>query len=69
MAIDPVCGMTVNEGRAKHRAVHEGTSFYFCSAGCASAFERTPHKYLSAGYRPSKLSAFRDWLRATFFKQ
>jgi Cu+-exporting ATPase len=44
--LDPVCGMTVSK-RSPHRHDHEGTSHFFCSAGCRSAFASDPQKYLS----------------------
>ena len=31
---DPVCGMQVDPAEAKHRAEHEGTTYYFCSDRC-----------------------------------
>jgi xanthine dehydrogenase accessory factor len=41
--VDPVCGMTVaGEGRALR---HDGTDYYFCSAGCRQAFEQDPDAY------------------------
>ncbi len=45
--IDPVCGMTVDVADARHRTVHEGRTFYFCSAGCLESFEAEPAKYLT----------------------
>ena len=44
--IDPVCGMTVDPATAKHKAEHQGQSYYFCSAGCRTKFVATPAKYL-----------------------
>jgi xanthine dehydrogenase accessory factor len=44
-AIDPVCGMTVDVADARYRTVHEGTTIYFCSAGCLEAFEADPARY------------------------
>ena len=44
--IDPVCGMTVDPATAKHKAEHQGHSYYFCSAGCRTKFVATPAKYL-----------------------
>ena len=44
-AIDPVCGMTVDIADARYRTVHEGTTIYFCSAGCLEAFEADPARY------------------------
>ncbi len=46
-AIDPVCGMTVDVADARYRTVHEGQTFYFCSAGCLESFEADPAKYLA----------------------
>lgn len=43
--IDPVCGMTVDVASARYRSVHEGTTYYFCSAGCLQRFEDEPAKY------------------------
>src|SRR5690554_6307823 len=31
---DPVCGMMVDPGTAKHRHVHDGQDYVFCSLGC-----------------------------------
>ena len=45
MAIDPVCKMTVDEDTAEHVAEHEGKKYYFCAAGCKTAFEEDPGKY------------------------
>jgi xanthine dehydrogenase accessory factor len=46
-AIDPVCGMTVDVADARYRTVHDGQTFYFCSAGCLESFEADPTKYLA----------------------
>jgi xanthine dehydrogenase accessory factor len=48
-AIDSVCGMTVDVASARERAVHEGRTYYFCSAGCRAAFERDPTSFVAAG--------------------
>ena len=45
---DPVCGMSVDPGAARHSSEHEGTAFYFCCAGCKQAFDREPSRYLAA---------------------
>jgi xanthine dehydrogenase accessory factor len=44
---DPVCGMTVTPGPAAYPLRHEGTTYYFCSAGCHQSFERDPGAYLT----------------------
>ncbi len=46
-AIDPVCGMTVNTATAEYRSLREGSSYYFCSAGCKERFDRDPQKYVA----------------------
>ncbi len=37
--------MTVDVASARYRTVHEGTTYYFCSAGCQQRFEDEPAKY------------------------
>jgi xanthine dehydrogenase accessory factor len=44
-AVDPVCGMTVDAVPASLHAEHEGVTYYFCGAGCRSAFESEPASY------------------------
>ncbi len=43
---DPVCGMVVDPHTAKHRSLHDGHPFYFCSLGCKTKFDDNPAKYL-----------------------
>ena len=43
--IDPVCGMTVDPATAAASREHDGVTFYFCSPGCAEAFDADPHRY------------------------
>jgi Cu+-exporting ATPase len=45
-AHDPVCGMTVDPARAKHRAEHAGHSYFFCSAKCRDKFAAEPSRYV-----------------------
>lgn len=45
-AIDPVCEMTVDVATAKFVTEHEGTTYYFCAAGCQRAFEANPENFL-----------------------
>ncbi len=49
MAIDPVCGMTVDEQKAPATSVHNGTTYYFCAPGCKRRFEADPEKVLQGG--------------------
>ncbi|HMF65116.1 MAG TPA: heavy metal translocating P-type ATPase [Edaphobacter sp.] len=46
-AIDPVCGMTVSPEKAAATVEYRGSSFYFCSQGCATKFRAAPEKYLN----------------------
>jgi P-type Cu+ transporter len=46
--IDPVCGMTVEPATAGAAWEHEGTVYYFCSAGCMEQFRGDPARYLSS---------------------
>jgi Cu+-exporting ATPase len=52
MAVDPVCGMTVDPARAAGRVDHNGTTYYFCSKGCAAKFTADPQKYLAGTLEP-----------------
>jgi Cu+-exporting ATPase len=47
IAIDPVCGMTVDAGAAAHHAEHCGEVFHFCCAGCRTKFVADPAHYLA----------------------
>jgi len=44
-ATDPVCGMQVDTAKPAATREHDGTTFYFCSKGCAETFDADPHKY------------------------
>jgi len=50
-ATDPVCGMTVAVATARHRAEHQGRTWYFCCAGCREKFVQDAERYLPAGER------------------
>ncbi len=45
LAADPVCGMNIDPKTAAATREHDGTTFYFCSTGCAASFDADPHKY------------------------
>ncbi len=47
MAKDPVCGMMVDEKKAKFKSGYEGKSIYFCSPGCKTAFDKNPKKFVA----------------------
>jgi P-type Cu+ transporter len=44
---DPVCGMDVDAGAAKHRLEHAESTFYFCSSHCLEKFRTNPEQFLS----------------------
>lgn len=48
MAIDPVCGMEVEEG-SSYRSLYRGKVYYFCSYKCKKEFDRDPEKYIREG--------------------
>jgi len=45
VAKDPACGMSVDEERAAGAVTHGGKTYYFCSAGRKTTFEKAPTKY------------------------
>jgi len=50
-AKDSICGMMVDVSTAKHKSEFQGSSFYFCCAGCKQAFDKQPEKYALASAR------------------
>jgi Cu+-exporting ATPase len=47
MALDPVCGMTVEPATAAAHYDYQGRTFYFCSKHCEHSFKATPEKFLT----------------------
>jgi Cu+-exporting ATPase len=47
MALDPVCGMTVDPAKAAGSHEHGGVKYYFCGKGCLARFQADPEKYLA----------------------
>lgn len=45
MARDPVCGMTVSKENAPAKESYKGHTFFFCSEGCKTQFDKNPDKY------------------------
>ena len=45
LAIDPVCGMNVETGKAT-KTEYKGEIYYFCCPHCQQAFESKPQEYL-----------------------
>jgi xanthine dehydrogenase accessory factor len=50
-AKDPICGMTVDVSKAKHKSEFHGNAFYFCCAGCKEKFDKQPGQYALATTR------------------
>ncbi len=45
MAIDPICGMTVDPNKTPFKSEYQGRKVYFCCVGCKTAFGRDPAAY------------------------
>ena len=54
MAKDPVCGMMVDEKKAKFKSDYNGKTFFFCAASCKTTFDKDPAKFASASGKPSR---------------
>ena len=55
-AVDPVCGMTVDQETARAKGLHisyGGRDYFFCGKGCKLEFEEDPEHYLDPAYVPS----------------
>jgi YHS domain-containing protein len=47
MVKDPVCGMNVDEKKAKFKSEYMGKTYYFCCEMCKITFDKNPAKYTS----------------------
>ncbi len=45
MAIDPICGMTVDPNKAAGKHEHDGQIYYFCSKHCVAKFAQNPSRF------------------------
>lgn len=57
MAIDPVCGMTVDPVHARGRFEHRGVTYYFCAPGCREKFAADPDRWLERAAGSARQSA------------
>ena len=57
VARDPVCGMQVDPGATPHHAVHDGTTWHFCSARCRERFVADPGTYIGMKAAPAPATA------------
>ncbi|WP_051207302.1 XdhC family protein [Saccharospirillum impatiens] len=48
VAIDPICGMTVDLDGARYRSEYRGEPYYFCCAGCQRKFDTSPADYMTS---------------------
>ncbi|MDE3056731.1 MAG: YHS domain-containing protein [Bacteroidota bacterium] len=46
MAKCPTCGMEVDEKNAPAKTGFKGETYYFCSNGCKTAFDKDPQVYV-----------------------
>jgi len=56
MAIDPVCGMEVDEEKAAATSIYNGETYYFCALGCKQAFDENPEDFLLGAEEEEGLS-------------
>lgn len=46
-AIDPICNMEVEIATARYKTEFQGTTYYFCCAGCLHTFEQNPEQWVA----------------------
>jgi len=49
MALDPVCGMSVDRESAPAQTTYDGQLFFFCADGCRRDFLADPTRFISPG--------------------
>ena len=54
--------MTVDVADARYRTVHDGRTYYFCSAGCLESFESDPARYATVRCREARPDRLADML-------
>jgi putative ABC transport system ATP-binding protein len=47
LAVDPVCGMSVDQESAAAQAAYKGQIIYFCARGCRDEFLESPERFLT----------------------
>jgi len=55
LALDPVCGMTVDPNKAAGSYEYKGQTYYFCSTHCVHRFREDPEKFLQKSALPVQL--------------
>jgi RND family efflux transporter MFP subunit len=59
-SIDPVCGMTVTEDKARlaHRlSEYQGHTYFFCNDSCKEEFDASPAKFIPPGSKATPIKA------------
>ena len=51
--VDIICGMRIDPATAAATREHDGTTFHFCSKGCAKTFDVDPSRYGADGIAPN----------------
>jgi YHS domain-containing protein len=51
---DPVCGIDVDPGSAKHSDEYGGHTYYFCSQGCKTKFVADAVSYIGEKPKPAQ---------------
>gem|GEM_PF-1283461 len=46
MAIDPVCGMEIDERKPEFQTQFAGRKYFFCSEECRKEFENQPEEFV-----------------------
>ena len=54
MVKDLVCGMQIDESKAKAKTVYKGKTYYFCSYMCMETFVDSPDKFIEKESRNKK---------------
>ena len=60
-AIDPICGMAVEESKAAATYNYKGKTYYFCNIRCKEKFEKDPEAALSLAHIPHPTSQQKAW--------
>ena len=55
LALDPVCGMTVDPDKAAGSYEYKGKTYYFCSTHCLHRFREDPEKFLQESTSPVRI--------------
>ena len=57
LAIDPICGMSVDPSAAAGTSRYAGRAYSFCSTACQKKFDAAPERYVGANDAAVKSSS------------